>query len=279
MQLRPDDVERVVFIDAPSGRYAGDNTAVNFIMKKRESGGYVGLDATQRVGYTSGDYNLSMKYYRRNTQYILFAGTDYSSISGAETERNELISFPEGDISRHYSTTADSERKNSQYVWMRVRNKNDKRTLRATLNIVRNRTPRSFNASELTYSGLAALDGTTIAADRLEKSRSMKYSLGLSGNCRSIQRPARRRPTKSIASTQPDTPRPTVARAMSRHHGRSTSARRQATSSATSTRQSTAASCVPAKIPNINEAGRRPIAFLAKKAQPHPPAFILPCHG
>lgn len=181
MQLRPDDVERVVFIDAPSGRYAGDNTAVNFIMKKRESGGYVGLDATQRVGYTSGDYNLSMKYYRRNTQYILFAGTDYSSISGAETERNELISFPEGDISRHYSTTADSERKNSQYVWMRVRNKNDKRTLRATLNIVRNRTPRSFNASELTYSGLAALDGTTIAADRLEKSRSMKYSLGLSG--------------------------------------------------------------------------------------------------
>ena len=66
-------------MDAPSGRYAGDNVALNFIMKKRTSGGYVALDAMQCIGYTNGDYNLAAKYFAGNTQYTLFTGTDYKS--------------------------------------------------------------------------------------------------------------------------------------------------------------------------------------------------------
>ena len=66
-QLRPEDVERVLYMDAPSGRYAGDNVALNFIMKKRTSGGYVALDAMQCIGYTNGDYNLAAKYFAGNT--------------------------------------------------------------------------------------------------------------------------------------------------------------------------------------------------------------------
>lgn len=180
-QLRPEEVERVVYIDAPSGRYAGDNTALNFILKKKNSGGYVSLDMLQRIGYTSGDYNLAAKYYRKNTQYTLFAGTDYKNVDGTDITRHEKILFPDQPaVTRLYSTVDNSLSKNTQYGQLRVRNKNDRRTLRATLSIVHDATPRNHNSSILEYFGIPH-DDTQITADQTEKSGAMKYSLGLSG--------------------------------------------------------------------------------------------------
>ena len=179
-QLRPEDVERVLYMDAPSGRYAGDNVALNFIMKKRTSGGYVALDAMQCIGYTNGDYNLAAKYFAGNTQYTLFTGTDYKSVNNSRTEQDEHIMFPEGTIGRHYSTIAGKSRKNTQYGQLRVRNKNDRRTLRATLNIVRSATPEEYDESILEYSGMPSVP-TGVRSARSRHSRAMKYSLGLSG--------------------------------------------------------------------------------------------------
>ncbi len=180
-QLRPQDVERVLFMEAPTGRYAGDTTALNFILKKRESGGYVAADALQRVGYTAGDYNIAAKYYRSNTQYTLFAGTDYKELRGAESDRTDALLFSDSPVNRHHSTLYSSSRKNSQYGQLRVRNKNDRRTLRATLSVVRDALPIDRNVSELLYSG-SPTESPAAIADRSESSRSMKYSLGLSGS-------------------------------------------------------------------------------------------------
>lgn len=179
-QLRPEDVERVQYMDAPSGRYAGDNVALNFIMKKQTSGGYVALDAMQRIGYTNGDYNLAAKYFAGNTQYTLFTGTDYKGVNGRRTDQDEHIMFPEGTIGRHYSTIAGKSRKDTQYGQLRVRNKNDRRTLRATLNIVRDATPEEYDESLLEYSGVPTAT-TKVRSARSRHSRAMKYSLGLSG--------------------------------------------------------------------------------------------------
>jgi len=179
-QLRPSDVERVQFIDAPTGRYAGNNTALNFILKKQTSGGYVGADATQRIGYNAGDYNLAMKYYDRNTQYTLFAGADYKAVYGGEAERSEEIFFPGNTVGRHYTTLSSRERRNSQYGQLRVRNKNDRRTLRATLSLVRSASPDNSSLSALTYTGLGS-GAVCMLSDRTESTRSVKYSLGLSG--------------------------------------------------------------------------------------------------
>mgnify|MGYP003214076935 CR=1 FL=1 len=179
-QLRPSDVERVQFMDAPTGRYAGNNTALNFILKKKDSGGYAALDALQRIGYNAGDYNLAMKYYRRNTQYTLFAGADYKDIPGGSDDRDVGILFPAGAVTRNYSTLDNHERTNRQYGQFRVRNKTDRRTLRATLKVVREATPENFNASSLTYGG-TGITPQHIVSHRTESSRGMKYSLGLSG--------------------------------------------------------------------------------------------------
>lgn len=180
-QLRPSDVERVQFMDAPTGRYAGNNTALNFILKKKDSGGYVALDALQRIGYNAGDYNLAMKYYRRNTQYTLFAGADYKYVSGGFDNRDDEILFPTGGVTRNYSTLDNHERTNSQYGQFRIRNKTDRRTLRATFKVLREASPENFNASSLTYGGMGLAAQQTALTDRTESSRGMKYSLGLSG--------------------------------------------------------------------------------------------------
>lgn len=206
-QLRPVDVLKVQYMESPTGKYAGNNVALNFILKKRNSGGYIALDATQRLGYTNGDYNLAGKAYVGNTRYTLFAGTDLSDIKNAETTSLETIHFPSlfsPSLSLSsslpilpYSAPSDPAsvtvlrapardlpshlRKNSQYAQFRVRNKNDKRTLRATFSFVRAATPEDSEASTLIYSGTES-DIPTMESDKTSSSRSFKYSLGLSGS-------------------------------------------------------------------------------------------------
>lgn len=180
-QLRPKDVESVQYMEAPTGKYAGDNASINIILKKRESGGYVSIDALQRLGYLNGDYNLAAKYYNKNTQYTLYGGTDYRKVRGNMSERHETIMFPQNPIARDYTSDASGISKNSQYVQFRVRNKNDRRTLRATINFIRNAAPEDFISYMLKYSG-NMIGNECQAASQNTITRNFQYSLGLSGN-------------------------------------------------------------------------------------------------
>jgi len=180
-QLRPKDVARVQFIDSPTGRYAGDRSALNFILKERRTGGYVAIDARQHIGYTRGEYNLAAKAFNGNTQYTLFAGADFSDIKGGGLTRHEHIFFPGAAITRDYTSDGSHEKENGQYAQLRVRNKNERRTLRATLNVVRDATPGDINTSSLTVGGPSGSAGSLIN-ERNSSSLGMKYSLGLSGS-------------------------------------------------------------------------------------------------
>lgn len=46
--LRPRDIEKIEYHDIPSGKYAKDKIAINFITKQYKYGGYVQMDAMQR---------------------------------------------------------------------------------------------------------------------------------------------------------------------------------------------------------------------------------------
>lgn len=179
-QLRPEDVANVQYIDAPTGKYAGQNVVINFVLKKQTSGGYAAIDAMQRTGYTNGDYNIASQYNDGNTRYTLYAGTDYRIMNGNEQTRHETIAFPDGTINRDFTTSGARDSHNTQYGQFRVRHKNDRRTLRVTLGIVRDATPENSRSSRLAYTG-GGLSGITSATEQTEHSRGMKYSLGLSG--------------------------------------------------------------------------------------------------
>lgn len=62
--LRPRDIEKIEYHDAPSGKYAKDKLAVNFITKQYRYGGYVQADGLQTIGYDHGDYNVATNYVK-----------------------------------------------------------------------------------------------------------------------------------------------------------------------------------------------------------------------
>lgn len=91
--LRPRDIEKIEYHDAPSGKYAKDKLVVNFITKQYRYGGYVQADGLQTIGYDHGDYNVATNYVKGNNSYTVFAGANYSHVDGTETWNNETISF------------------------------------------------------------------------------------------------------------------------------------------------------------------------------------------
>lgn len=82
-------------MESPTVKYAGNNVALNFILKKRNSGGYIAQDATRRIGYTNGDYNLAGKAYVGTTFTPADRASAYVKLSwsfdfGKKTSRDNL---------------------------------------------------------------------------------------------------------------------------------------------------------------------------------------------
>lgn len=68
--IRPADVIRIEYIDNPGVRYGNAGAVLNYIVKRRESGGSVSADLTNGVsdpGY--GEHNLSAKYHFNKSEF------------------------------------------------------------------------------------------------------------------------------------------------------------------------------------------------------------------
>ena len=78
--LRPRDIENVEYYDVPTGKYANDVAAINYIVKKRQSGGYIFADGKQTIGYIAGDYNIGGKVAHDNTSYSFWVGIQCRNI-------------------------------------------------------------------------------------------------------------------------------------------------------------------------------------------------------
>ena len=76
--LRPKDIERIEYYDAPRGKYSGYQLVVNFVAKKYKFGGYVMFNGAQTVGYNSGSYNASATMNHNDMTYSAFVGGGFS---------------------------------------------------------------------------------------------------------------------------------------------------------------------------------------------------------
>lgn len=150
--LRPRDIEKVEYHDLPSGKYADDFVAINFITKKYTSGGYVSLDGKQTIGYLNGDYNGVVKLNRGNTDYTLFVGHQMNRYDGETEDMNENFHFPDQKVVRHTATLENRVKNNSQYAQFNVKHNGEKRSLSAKLSLVRNDTPDNYIHNLLEYS-------------------------------------------------------------------------------------------------------------------------------
>ena len=62
--IRPTDVIRIEYIDNSGARYGNAGAVLNYIVKRRESGGSISADLTNGVSDTGyGEHNLAAKYH------------------------------------------------------------------------------------------------------------------------------------------------------------------------------------------------------------------------
>ena len=68
--IRPEDVIRVEYHEQPSLRYGGAAAVIDYIVRRRESGGNVSADLTNTISPLGfGNYNLSGKYHRGKSSF------------------------------------------------------------------------------------------------------------------------------------------------------------------------------------------------------------------
>lgn len=150
--LRPRDIAKVEYFDAPTGKYAMDVASINYITKKYDTGGYVSADAKQTIGYLNGDYNVSTKVSHKNTSFAVWGGHRMQSYEGPRSVGDETYVFPEYEIGKHSETVDGLSRTNRQYIQASVENRTDRRTLLAKAGFTRNGTPESWQTLQTVYS-------------------------------------------------------------------------------------------------------------------------------
>lgn len=144
--IRPADVIRIEYIDNPGVRYGNAGAVLNYIVKRRESGGSVSADLTNGVsdpGY--GEHNLSAKYHFNKSE---FSTTVYWGRRDLKWTREnyESFRFPEEllknkEIGEPTKIKYDNLNFNLNYSYQ----DNDKQLLNVTFRNQYNDTPNSLS--------------------------------------------------------------------------------------------------------------------------------------
>lgn len=70
LALQPEDVIRIEYHDEPGLRY-GDNAAavIDYIVRRHQTGGYVGFDTSTSVNTLLGNNNATAKINHKNSEW------------------------------------------------------------------------------------------------------------------------------------------------------------------------------------------------------------------
>jgi hypothetical protein len=177
--LRPKDIEKIEYFEMPTGKYAGDKASVNYILKKKNTGGYVALDGMQTIGYLGGDYSANLKVMHKSTSYTLFAGHSMEHNGGIRTDKKEVFYFPKQEISRTTHVDDAELNKNKQYAQLNINNNNDKRTLAGKISFVHQSMPDNYSKSVIEYDNTPVND---ISAKTETTQTALMPSLNLYGS-------------------------------------------------------------------------------------------------
>lgn len=150
--LRPNEVSRVEIYDAPTGKYAKDNIAINFIIKQSTYGGHVHILGEQSLGVNDGRYRVSTSLSKNATTYSLFGGYHYSNLQSIHINSIERYDIDNIYISRE-SSSIQSLKNNDEYLQFQIRHQEQSKYIVGKLSVTSNHTPEFItNGSVLTNS-------------------------------------------------------------------------------------------------------------------------------
>lgn len=94
LAIRPEDVIRIEYHDEPGLRYGANTAAViNYIVRRHETGGYIGTDLTPSVNTGWGDYTLNAKVNHKKSEFGLNVYGGYRSFNQYWRENVETFRF------------------------------------------------------------------------------------------------------------------------------------------------------------------------------------------
>ena len=97
--IRPEDVIRVEYHDQPGLRYGGAAAVIDYIVRRRESGGNVSADLTNTISPLGfGNYYLSGKYHRGKSSFSALMQWSRRDLEW-NRENEETFYFPSSDFS------------------------------------------------------------------------------------------------------------------------------------------------------------------------------------
>ncbi len=100
--LRPENVARVEFHNHPTGEFAGERAALNFITDTPDRGGQTYASATQWGGY-KGDWAFNQKIFAGKSQFNIAYTGNYNRME-YDSQKTDIFTLPAGgDISIHTS--------------------------------------------------------------------------------------------------------------------------------------------------------------------------------
>ena len=151
--LRPRDIEKVEYYSMPIGKYAGDAASINYITKTYTTGGYVNMEAEQKIGYLGGNYDAAAKLSHKQTNYSFYGGYSTTGYGGIKKEKNEALFLSDYTVNRNRETGYANYRSNYKYIHFQVSNSTKKRNLLSWFSLNRSATPQNDRDERLNYTG------------------------------------------------------------------------------------------------------------------------------
>ena len=104
--IRPEDVIRVEVHEQPGLRYGGAAAVVDYIVRRRESGGNVSADLTNGISpFGFGNYQLSGKYHQGKSSFTALAQWSRRDLEW-NRENEEMFYYPDKAITNRETVSA-----------------------------------------------------------------------------------------------------------------------------------------------------------------------------
>lgn len=177
--LRPKDIEKVEYYTLPTGKYTGDAASINYITKTYTTGGYVNMEAEQKIGYLRGNYDVAAKLSHKQTNYSFYGGYSTTGYGGIKKEKNEALFLSDYTVNRNRETEYANYRSNYKYIHLQVSNNTKKRNLLSWFSLNHSATPQNDRDERLNYTGH---DVRSVMSSEKSESSSLKPTAYLRGD-------------------------------------------------------------------------------------------------
>ena len=171
--IRPADVVRIEYHDNPGLRYGNAAAVIDYIVKRKETGGNIAGDLTNGVkplGY--GDYNLSARYNRNKSALSAVFSWERRDFDWIRENRETFV-YPDHTVENREVGNPTKIKYDRMNFSLSYNYANDKSMLNVALRDVYDNTPNSFSdRNSILYQG----DATYTVIDR-QKSKSHIPSL------------------------------------------------------------------------------------------------------